>query len=46
MVNMGTKNVTIDEAAKTIYTADQKRSAHFEHTILITERDPEILTKI
>lgn len=46
MVNMGTKNVTIDEDGYTIYTADQKRSAHFEHTILITERDPEILTKI
>jgi methionyl aminopeptidase len=46
MVNMGTKNVTIDEDGYTIYTADQKRSAHFEHTILITEGDPEILTKI
>lgn len=46
MVNMGTKNVTIDEDGYTIYTADQKRSAHFEHTILITERDAEILTRI
>lgn len=46
MVNMGTKNVTIDEDGYTIYTADQKRSAHFEHTILITEGDAEILTRI
>lgn len=46
MVNIGTKHVTIDEDGYTIATADQKRSAHFEHTILITEGDPEILTKI
>jgi len=46
MINMGTKNVTIDQDDWTFRTADRKNSAHFEHTILITEGEPEILTKI
>lgn len=46
MLNKGTKNVTIDDDDYTIRTADKKNSAHFEHTILITEDEPEILTKI
>jgi methionyl aminopeptidase len=45
MVNNGTKNVTIDADDWTFRTADGKRSAHFEHTILITEGEAEILTK-
>jgi methionyl aminopeptidase len=46
MINLGTKNVTIDNDDWTFRTADRKNSAHFEHTILITEDEPEILTKI
>ncbi len=46
MLNNGTKNVTIDPDGYTFRTADGKRSAHFEHTILITLGEPEILTKI
>ncbi len=46
MINLGTKNVTLDTNGYTFRTADGKNSAHFEHTILITEGDPEILTKI
>ncbi|MDE2400014.1 MAG: type I methionyl aminopeptidase [Patescibacteria group bacterium] len=46
MLNHGTKHVTLDEDDYTFHTADGKRSAHFEHTILITDGDPEILTKI
>ena len=46
MLNMGTKNVTIDDDDWTFRTADRKKSAHFEHTILITEGEAEILTKI
>lgn len=46
MINMGTKNVTLDDDDWTFRTADRKRSAHFEHTVLITEGEPEILTKI
>lgn len=45
MINLGTKNVTIDDDDWTFRTADRKNSAHFEHTILITEGDAEILTK-
>jgi methionyl aminopeptidase len=46
MINLGTKNVTIDADDWTFCTADGKNSAHFEHTILITDSEAEILTKI
>ena len=46
MLNNGTKNVTIDDDGYTFRTADGKKSAHFEHTIAITENGPEILTKV
>ncbi len=45
MINNGTKKVTIDDDDWTFRTADKQNSAHFEHTILITEGEPEILTK-
>jgi len=45
MLNNGTKNVTVDDDGYTFRTADGKNSAHFEHTILITENEAEILTK-
>jgi len=44
MINLGTKNVALDSDGYTFRTADGKPSAHFEHTILITEEGPEILT--
>jgi len=44
MINLGTKNVTLDADGYTFRTADGKPSAHFEHTILITDGEPEILT--
>lgn len=47
MLNGGTKNVTLDDDGYTFHTTDGKKSAHFEHTILITtEGEPEILTKV
>lgn len=46
MLNNGTKYVTLDDDGYTIKTVDGKKSAHFEHTILITENEAEILTKI
>jgi methionyl aminopeptidase len=46
MINLGTKNVKIDADGWTFRTADKKNSAHFEHTILVTDDEPEILTKI
>lgn len=44
MLNMGTKHVILDGDGYTFKTADGKRSAHFEHTILIGEEGPEIVT--
>jgi methionyl aminopeptidase len=29
-----------------VVTADSRRSAHFEHTIAITNGEPEILTRL
>ncbi len=46
MLNLGTKNVTLDADDWTFRTSDRKTSAHFEHTILITEGEAEILTII
>jgi methionyl aminopeptidase len=46
MVNEGTHQVQILDDDWTVVTADRKRSAHFEHTIAITEGEAEILTKI
>jgi methionyl aminopeptidase len=45
MLNMGKDYIVNSEDNWTIKTADGSRSAHFEHTILITEGDAEILTK-
>jgi methionyl aminopeptidase len=44
MVNHGTDDVYLAEDGYTFITKDHKRSAHFEHTILITNDKPEILT--
>jgi methionyl aminopeptidase len=45
MLNQGTAKVVFSDDGYTVSTADGKKSAHFEHTILITDGDPEILTK-
>ncbi|MFC1504138.1 type I methionyl aminopeptidase [Spirochaetota bacterium] len=44
MVNAGTYNVKILKDGWTAITKDRKRSAHFEHTITVTDGDPAILT--
>lgn len=44
MINMGSKNIVIERDGWTCRTKDRKPSAHYEHTILITEDEPEILT--
>jgi methionyl aminopeptidase len=44
MVNMGTKNVVTLNDGWTVVTKDGKPSAHFEHTIAITEDGCEVLT--
>lgn len=44
MVNEGTYEVYTAEDGWTVRTKDGKLSAHFEHTVAITEDGPEILT--
>jgi len=44
MINAGVPTVRILEDGWTVITEDRKPSAHFEHTVLITSGDPEILT--
>ncbi len=44
MINHGTDEVYLADDGYTFITKDHKRSAHFEHTILITEGEAEILT--
>jgi methionyl aminopeptidase len=44
MVNQGSPEVRILNDGWTVITKDGSLSAHFEHTVLITESEPEILT--
>ncbi len=44
MVNMGDYEVIIKNDRWTVVTKDGKPSAHFEHTILVRDGDPDILT--
>ena len=47
IVNAGKKDVVFDDEGDgyTVYSEDGSRSAHFEHTVAITENGPRILTK-
>ncbi len=44
MVNAGTFRVYTAKDGWTVYTSDGKPSAHFEHTVAISDGKPEILT--
>ena len=46
MVNMGTRDVYFAKDEWTVKTKDGKPSAHFEHSVAITENGPEILSKL
>ncbi|HME70699.1 MAG TPA: M24 family metallopeptidase, partial [Myxococcota bacterium] len=46
MVNAGRPEVRMLEDEWTAVTADGSLSAHFEHTALITDHGPEILTRV
>ncbi|MBE3550202.1 MAG: type I methionyl aminopeptidase [Brockia lithotrophica] len=46
MVNAGTFEVRTLDDRWTVVTADGRRSAHFEHTIAITEEGPIVLTRL
>ncbi len=45
MVNMGTEKVYTRSDNWTIVTADHQPSAHYEHTVVLVDGEPEILTK-
>ena len=44
MINIGMSEVRLLDDGWTVRTADGMPSAHFEHTVLITKDEPEILT--
>jgi methionyl aminopeptidase len=46
MVNIGHADVEILDDGWTVVTADGQLSAHFEHTVAITEEGPQILTAL
>ncbi len=46
MVNAGTYEVFVKDDNWTVVTRDGKPSAHFEHTVLVREGEPEILTLV
>ena len=46
MVNVGSEKVRILDDGWTATTVDRELSAHFEHTIAITDAGPEVLTKV
>ncbi len=46
MVNAGKAEVRVLKDDWTVVTQDGKWSAHFEHTVALTENGPEILTKL
>ena len=45
MINLGSYKVKVAEDGWTVFTADEKPSAHFEHTVAIVDGKTEILTK-
>ena len=46
MLNLGRDDVYVLDDDWTVVTADSKASAHFEHTVLVGEDGPEILTRL
>lgn len=46
MINAGVYNVKLLENNWTVVTVDGKPSAHYEHTVAITDGEPELLTRV
>lgn len=44
MVNIGTSDVIVLKDGWTVITADKKASAHFEHSVLVTDNGPKVLS--
>jgi len=45
MLTLGSDKIVLDKDGYTYKTADGSNSAHFEHTVAITEGEPVVLTK-
>lgn len=46
MVNAGTYKVEVMKDGWTVLTTDRQPSAHFEHTVVVTEGDPLVLSRL
>ncbi|MFH1386662.1 MAG: type I methionyl aminopeptidase [bacterium] len=46
MLNMGSWKVRTQDDGWTVITEDRSLSCHFEHTVVVTDGDPEVLTKV
>lgn len=46
MVNAGSADVVVDSDGWTVRTKDRKPSAHFEHTVAVTETGVDVLTRL
>jgi methionyl aminopeptidase len=46
MLNLGVDEVEVLSDKWTVQTIDKKASAHFEHTVLVTENEPVLLTTL
>ena len=44
MVNVGRRQTRVLDDGWTVVTTDGSRSAHFEHTVAVTDRGPQVLT--
>ncbi len=44
MVNIGISDVVVMKDGWTVVTADRSCSAHFEHSVLVTDGEPEVLS--
>lgn len=46
MISLGTDRIRTLEDQWTVVTADGSRSAHFEHTVAVTDEGPQVLTVV
>ena len=46
MFNLGVDEVEVADDEWTVSTIDKKPSAHFEHTVVVTDNEPIITTKL
>ena len=46
MLNLGGDDVVVADDEWTVSTTDKQPSAHFEHTVLVTEDEPLIITQL